>query len=65
MKLELGQVRESRDQLKSNREKLQKELASKNQLVKTQEEVYNVLFNVLDLYIYTSIDEHIMLLLTT
>ena len=63
--MELGQVRESRDQLKSNREKLQKELASKNQLVKTQEEVYNVLFNVLDLYIYTSIDEHIMLLLTT
>lgn len=63
--MELGQVRESRDQLKSNREKLQKELASKNQLVKTQEEVYNVLFNVLDLYIYTSTDEHIMLFLTT
>ena len=39
VKLELGQVSESRDQLVPDKENLQKELTSKNALVKKQEEV--------------------------
>ena len=39
VKMELGQLRESREQLMADKESLQNELATKNELVKTHEEV--------------------------
>ena len=39
MKLELNQARESRDWLKADKKRLEKEIATKNEWIKTQEEV--------------------------
>ena len=41
--MELSQASESRDQLRFDKERLQKELTSKNEWVKTQEVVYSFL----------------------
>jgi hypothetical protein len=38
-KLELNQARETRDWLKADKKRLEKELSTKNEWIKTQEEV--------------------------